>query len=111
MAKNTTGGTTKGTGGVAKARRAPGRRRTDKKPADTVVASAPDLARSKPAAQLHTAVATEATDRAVLDADFAPSPDEVQRRAYELYVRRGGTHGGDLDDWFDAECQLRNRTH
>jgi hypothetical protein len=40
-------------------------------------------------------------------AAVAPNSAEVQRRAYELYVERGGRHGKDLDDWYEAERQLR----
>lgn len=32
--------------------------------------------------------------------------DRVARRAYELYERRGGTHGADLADWLDAEREI-----
>jgi hypothetical protein len=35
-----------------------------------------------------------------------PTYDDVARRAYELYVARGGTHGRDWDDWLSAERQL-----
>ena len=35
------------------------------------------------------------------------NPDEVARRAYEIYQRRGGTHGADLDDWLAAERELK----
>jgi hypothetical protein len=31
------------------------------------------------------------------------SPEEIARRAYELYERRGGEPGRDLDDWLEAE--------
>ncbi len=31
----------------------------------------------------------------------------VRRRAYELYERRGRKNGYDLQDWLDAEAQLR----
>jgi DUF2934 family protein len=31
----------------------------------------------------------------------------VARRAYELYEQRGGGHGRDWDDWFQAERDLR----
>jgi hypothetical protein len=31
---------------------------------------------------------------------------EIARRAYELYVARGGQHGSDLDDWLRAEREL-----
>ena len=36
-----------------------------------------------------------------------PSHDLVARRAYELFLARGGTHGRDLQDWLEAERQLR----
>jgi len=28
-----------------------------------------------------------------------PSPEEIQQRAYEIHIERGGTHGQDMDDW------------
>jgi hypothetical protein len=34
------------------------------------------------------------------------SSDIVARRAYELFLSRGGEHGHDLDDWFSAEREL-----
>lgn len=33
--------------------------------------------------------------------------EEVADRAFELWQRRGATHGHDLDDWLEAERQLR----
>ncbi|MEO8325992.1 MAG: DUF2934 domain-containing protein, partial [Nitrospirota bacterium] len=30
----------------------------------------------------------------------------IAERAYELYQRRGGHHGQDLDDWFVAEQEI-----
>ena len=36
----------------------------------------------------------------------SPSPDEVARRAYEIYQFRGANHGADFDDWLEAERQL-----
>jgi hypothetical protein len=35
-----------------------------------------------------------------------PTYDDVARRAYELYLQRGCTHGQDWDDWLSAERQL-----
>jgi len=32
--------------------------------------------------------------------------DLIARRAYELYESRGGSHGNDWDDWFQAESEL-----
>lgn len=33
--------------------------------------------------------------------------DEIRRRAWERYERRGGDHGHDLDDWLEAEREAR----
>ena len=33
---------------------------------------------------------------------------ELSRRAYDLYLSRGGEHGHDVDDWLQAERELRN---
>ena len=35
--------------------------------------------------------------------------DEVRRRAYELYVARGGEPGREFDDWYAAEREVRGR--
>ena len=34
------------------------------------------------------------------------SRDDITRRAYELYERRGAKPGHDLDDWLMAEVEL-----
>jgi Protein of unknown function (DUF2934) len=34
------------------------------------------------------------------------SRDRIARRAYELYLARGGRDGGDFDDWLAAEREL-----
>ncbi len=34
-------------------------------------------------------------------------PAAIARRAYEIYLGRGGTHGADLDDGLEAERQLK----
>ena len=33
--------------------------------------------------------------------------DEVAKKAYDLYLSRGGGHGSDFDDWIEAEKQLK----
>ena len=48
--------------------------------------------------------------------DFAPSPDEVARRAYFSYLNEGSRPGRDVQHWLEAEAQMiadRNltRTH
>ena len=35
--------------------------------------------------------------------------DEIARRAYEIFEQRGRLHGHDLDDWLQAERELRGR--
>lgn len=32
--------------------------------------------------------------------------DDIARRAYELYERRGGEPGRDWEDWFQAEAEM-----
>ena len=36
--------------------------------------------------------------------------EDIARRAYELYLARGGEPGNDLEDWFRAEAELRGRS-
>ena len=36
-----------------------------------------------------------------------PAKEEIERRAYELYLARGEVHGYDQDDWLQAERELR----
>jgi hypothetical protein len=40
-------------------------------------------------------------------AEYAPSREEVQQRAYEIHMERGGAHGQDIDDWLQAERELQ----
>jgi hypothetical protein len=37
----------------------------------------------------------------------APSEGEIAKRAFELYLARGGVHGRDVEDWLQAERELR----
>jgi hypothetical protein len=39
----------------------------------------------------------------------APTPAEIRERAFEIHIERGGIHGCDLDDWLEAERELRAR--
>jgi hypothetical protein len=36
-----------------------------------------------------------------------PSREEVEIRAYEIYLERGGQHGNELEHWLAAEEELR----
>jgi hypothetical protein len=35
-----------------------------------------------------------------------PTYDQIAVRAYEIYLARGGEHGRDQDDWYQAEREL-----
>jgi len=36
-----------------------------------------------------------------------PTEQQIQQRAYELYEQRGRTEGHELDDWLQAECEIK----
>ena len=36
-----------------------------------------------------------------------PIEQQIQQRAYELYEQRGRTDGHDLDDWLQAEYEIK----
>ncbi len=36
-----------------------------------------------------------------------PAREEIERRAYELYLARGEVHGYDQADWLQAERELK----
>lgn len=38
-----------------------------------------------------------------------PSPEEIRQRAFEIHIDRGGIHGCDLEDWLQAERELKER--
>ena len=35
-----------------------------------------------------------------------PGYEQIAARAYEIYLARGGEHGRDQDDWYQAEREL-----
>lgn len=37
--------------------------------------------------------------------------EEIARLAYEIFERRGADHGRDLEDWLQAERELREAKH
>ncbi len=55
------------------------------------------------------AVATLEREPDRQQAGGAPQPDDIARRAYEIYCERGGEHGRDMDDWLQAESELKQR--
>jgi hypothetical protein len=38
-----------------------------------------------------------------------PDREAIARRAFELFLARGGVHGHDVEDWLAAERELRRR--
>ncbi len=36
-----------------------------------------------------------------------PTAEQIQKRAYEIFVARGGEPGRELDDWLLAEYELK----
>jgi hypothetical protein len=38
--------------------------------------------------------------------DFAPSPDEVARKAYFGYANQGSRHGHEVQHWLEAEARM-----
>jgi hypothetical protein len=44
--------------------------------------------------------------QAVAGAEQRPTRTEIARRAFELYLSRGGSHGSDVSDWLCAEREL-----
>jgi hypothetical protein len=38
--------------------------------------------------------------------ETTPSEEQIQRRAYKLFLQRGCEHGRDMEDWLEAEREL-----
>ena len=38
-----------------------------------------------------------------------PNEDDIRLRAYHRFLHRGGKHGGHVDDWVEAEQELRQK--
>ena len=45
------------------------------------------------------------TDQA--EPHYEPTFEQIQQWAYEIYIQRGRTDGFDLDDWLQAESELK----
>lgn len=58
------------------------------------------------AAQIDTAADMSGTANA--DRGY-PGYDEIAEAAYHRFLRRGGQDGSDLEDWVEAERELRSR--
>ena len=48
-----------------------------------------------------------ATARVTPPSEALPLEERVRRRAHELYVQRGNQSGSEIDDWLQAEKEIR----
>jgi len=44
-----------------------------------------------------------------MQADHGPGREDIERRAYELYLARGRADGYAIEDWLRAEQELQSR--
>ena len=44
------------------------------------------------------------------DSEMLSIEERIERRAYELYVQRGNQSGSELEDWLQAEAEVRQAT-
>ena len=50
------------------------------------------------------------SERPISDAMASePSEEDIRLRAYHRYLHRGGEHGRHVDDWVEAEQELRRK--
>ena len=42
-----------------------------------------------------------------VELEAGPGYEEIQLRAYEIHIERGADHGKDLEDWLQAEAELK----
>jgi len=52
------------------------------------------------------AIAEDPSAKAAAEDHRVITKDDVARRAYELFLARGGAEGHDVEDWLEAERQL-----
>ena len=52
------------------------------------------------------AAKTAATTKKQQRAATESVEEAIRRRAYELYLERGGAHGSAMDDWLQAEREI-----
>jgi outer membrane protein TolC len=53
---------------------------------------------------------TEIPSEAIANESRTPRAEDIARRAYAIYEERGRIDGADLDDWLQAERELRQNT-
>ena len=53
------------------------------------------------------ATAADRSAKVLTDGSANVTDHDIVRRAYDLYEQRGCEHGHDMDDWLQAEGELR----
>jgi hypothetical protein len=53
------------------------------------------------------ATAADRSTQSLQDGAANVTERDIARRAYELYLARDGEHGHDVEDWLQAEHELR----
>jgi len=81
--------------------------KTDKPAAPAAKPAAPAAKPAAPAAKPAAPAAKAAPAKA--RASYEPTCEEIQTRAFEIYVSEGCREGNDLDNWLRAEKELRAR--
>ena len=61
---------------------------------------------AEPPAEVTAQAVAELKAEARNGSESHPSEDAIRRRAYAIWQSRGGTHGNDQDDWWQAEREL-----
>jgi hypothetical protein len=69
----------------------------------TVMAKAGKSKRPEETGEIISPQEIETTDAG---AHSSPTIEQIQQRAYELYLERGGAEGNDIEDWLQAEREL-----
>ena len=92
------------------------KRTSNRSPAEdnsTAVPAQPKPRRQKatqPAPAPNPDIPGEARDDAPLESmsmGSEPSEEDIRMRAYQRYLKRGGGHGMDFEDWLEAERDLK----
>jgi Protein of unknown function (DUF2934) len=56
-----------------------------------------------------TAKTSSSASKKAVAVKSAPTQEDIARRAYQIYLERGGAPGHELDDWTRAERELVQR--
>jgi hypothetical protein len=49
---------------------------------------------------------TQPTRPRIRRAPRLPPESDIAKRAYQMFIERGGEHGRDMDDWLSAQREL-----